>query len=221
MTRNGRTLLRIALAPFALLWALVILYCAAALAGSLIPANMGWQQAETGVRIYVAENGVHTDLILPASAEGVEWGDLIRPADLADPRQAGLSHLVFGWGDRDFYLNTPSWDQVKPGRVFAALAGMGSTVLHVGHLADPGGAARVRAIVLRPDEYRRLAAFVRATFAGGAPVRGYGASDAFYPAKGGYSILNTCNEWTGGALRSAGVRIGRWTPFQASVILWL
>jgi uncharacterized protein (TIGR02117 family) len=221
MARNGRTLVRIVLAPFAVLWAVVIFYCAAALAGSLIPANPGWRQAGAGVRVYVAENGVHTDLILPVSAEGVEWKDLLRPEDLADPRRAGLSHLSFGWGDRDFYLNTPNWDRISPGRVLAALSGRGSTVLHVGHVPEPAGAPHIRTVILRPEEYRRLAAFVRATFAGGPAVRGYGPGDAFYPARGGYSALNTCNEWTGGALRSAGVRIGSWTPFPASVILWL
>jgi uncharacterized protein (TIGR02117 family) len=79
----------------------------------------------------------------------------------------------------------------------------------------------VRAVLLRPEEYRRLVAYVRGSFAAGPVVRGYGARDAFYSAKGGYSALRTCNEWTGRGLRAAGVRMGIWTPLPWGVMLWL
>ena len=85
---------------------------------------------------------------------------------------------------------------------------------------------RASAITLSRDEYRRLVAYIRAGFLTDAqgrtiPVagRGYGPTDAFYEANGTYSALHTCNEWTGGALRAAGVRTGLWTPLSAS-IMW-
>jgi hypothetical protein len=49
--------------------------------------------------------------------------------------------------------------------------------------------------------------------------RGYGPDDIFYEANGGYSFILTCNEWTGRALRQAGVRTGLWTPLNQS-IMW-
>jgi uncharacterized protein (TIGR02117 family) len=196
-------------------------YALAAVAGSAIPVNSGWKQAAAGVRVYVIDNGVHTDLVLPVAAEGVDWRELVKPEDLADPAQAARSHLAFGWGDRDFYLNTPSWSQVKPGRVVSALVGAGRTVLHVAHIPEPGAGPHMRSVMLSPDAYRRLAAYVRATFAGGASVHGYGGNDAFYEAKGGYSAIHTCNQWTAGALRAAGVRMGVWTPFTFGVMRWL
>ena len=48
--------------------------------------------------------------------------------------------------------------------------------------------------------------------------RGYNSNDAFYEANGGYSAIMTCNEWTGRALRAAGVRMGLWTPIEQSVM---
>ena len=48
--------------------------------------------------------------------------------------------------------------------------------------------------------------------------RGYSVNDAFYEANGGYSFIMTCNEWTGRALRAAGVRMGLWTPVEQSVM---
>lgn len=199
--------------------ALPLLYAAAAIAGALIPANIGRAAPAEGVRIYVADNGIHTDLIVPAAG----WGDIVRPGDIADPRFAGQRYLAFGWGDRDFYLNTPSWDRLSPGRAISALAGGGPTVLHVAHVGEPATGPKIRALLLRPEEYRRLTGFIRATFLGNHPasVHGYGNYDAFYEAQGHYSALNTCNQWTGQALRTAGVRMGLWTPLPISVMLWL
>ena len=213
----GKTLWRLVLGLFAV----VALYALGAVAGGAIPVNSGWRQAQSGVRIYVIDNGVHTDLVLPVSAEGVDWRALVKPEHFGDPGSAAHTHVAFGWGDRDFYLNTPSWSKVSPVRVAKAMAGMGSTVLHVAHIPAPGVGPHMRTLVLSPDEYRRLSGFIRGTFAEGASVHGYGGSDVFYPAKGGYSAFRTCNQWTGDGLREAGVKMGWWTPFPFQVMQWL
>ncbi|MDV3458972.1 TIGR02117 family protein [Sphingomonas sp. HF-S4] len=198
------------------LGAVLLCYGVAALVGSAILVNRGWTPPAQGVTIYVADNGIHTDLVLPAR----DFADLVRAEHFADPRQAAQPMRMFGWGDRDFYLNTPRWRDVNPIRVLGALAGAGKTVLHVTASPVPEAGPKLRALRLRPQEYARLVAYVRATFAG-APVRGYGAHDAFYAARGGYSALGTCNEWSAGGLRAAGVRMGAWTPFAFGVMRWL
>ena len=200
---------------------LIAAYLIAALIGGAIPANRGWTQAQQGVHIYVIDNGIHTDLVLPAVAEGVDWRAVARAEHVAQPDQAAQPYVAFGWGDRDFYLNTPSWSQVSPVRVGAAFLGLGSTVLHIVHVPKPGTGPKVRELILSPVEYQRLVAYIRGTFAEGASVPGYGGNDAFYPAKGGYSAITTCNQWTGNGLRAAGVRVGMWTPFPVSVMSWL
>lgn len=204
-----------------MLGTLIAGYALAAVAGSAIPVNAGWHQAASGVRVYVIDNGIHTDLVLPVTAEGVDWHDLAKPGDIADPAQAAQSHIAFGWGNRDFYLNTPSWSQVRPGLIASALFGGGRTVLHVAHIAEPKPGPQMRSLMLSADEYRRLAAYVRGTFAEGPSVHGYGGYDAFYAAKGGYSAIQTCNQWTAGALKAAGVKMGYWTPFTFGVMRWL
>ena len=48
------------------------LYLLAALLGSLIPVNRGWKEPAQGITIYVADNGLHSDLILPDAETTLE-----------------------------------------------------------------------------------------------------------------------------------------------------
>ena len=200
-------------------------YGAAGMVGGAIPSNAAWRAPETGVRIYVESNGIHTGLVLPVTAEGIDWRDLLRPEDVRDPRYAAYSHVSIGWGERTFYLETPTWADVRLKTVAAAAIGSDRTVMHVDHVPAPRVDEDARAIVLRPEEYRRLAEFIRASFrqeGGQRPVHQYGYADydVFYDANGRYSAITTCNSWTGNALRYAGVRIGAWTPFPVTVLGW-
>jgi uncharacterized protein (TIGR02117 family) len=227
--RNGARLVGVA---FAGLIGVLLAYATAGMIGGTVPSNAGWIQPESGVRIYVESNGVHTGIVLPQVGGGVEggdWRDLLRPEDLRDPRYARYSHVSIGWGDRTFYLETPTWADVKPLTILAAAAGSERTVMHVDHVPEPRLGADnegdVRSMLLRPEEYRRLVAFIRASFRsenGQRPAHqvGYGPYDAFYDARGRYSAVQTCNAWTGDALRHAGVRVGTWTPFPVTVLGW-
>jgi uncharacterized protein (TIGR02117 family) len=215
--RSLRRRYRIALAVFALIGT----YPLAGMAGGAIPRNAGWRAPEKGVTIYVESNGVHVGLIVPKVAASVDWRPLFRPGDLADPRYAANDHVAIGWGERDFFLNTPTWADVSPRTVLAAAIGSNRTLLHVEHIAAPRVGGDVRAVVLRPVEYRRLAAYIRATLVErGGRHRGYAGYDVFYPARGRYDAYRTCNAWAGDALRFAGVRVGAWTPFPATVLWW-
>ncbi|CAN5371207.1 TIGR02117 family protein [soil metagenome] len=220
MKHARRTIEYIANTAFALV-VLLVGYAAAGLIGGSIPANAGWTEPGDGVQIWVESNGVHTGLVLPKVAAGIDWRGLARPEHLADPRYGGYDHIAFGWGERTFYVETPTWADVRPKTVLAAAIGSDRTLMHVDHLPAPAPGAWVRPITLRPAEYRRLAAFIRASFEhGGSHQPGYGPYDAFYEGRGHYSGLTTCNAWTGAALRYAGVRVGQWTPFPVTVMGW-
>ncbi len=215
--RKNRLVRRIALA----LAAMPALYLLAALLGSLIPINRGWSEPDQGVTIYLANNGVHADLILPAKAQGLDWRPLLPRRDFAasDPK-AGW--VAFGAGERRVYLDTPRWRDITLPTVWAGLTG-GERVVHVEWVANPAYAAR--AIHLRPEEYRRLWQSIRAEFDlddNGRPVRiahpGYGPADAFYEGRGKASAVNTCNTWAADRLRLAGVETGLWTPFSQGLV---
>lgn len=199
----------------------LLLYVAAGLTGGAIPSNRGWTEPAEGVTIWVETNGIHTGVVVPKVAAGIDWRPLIPPGDLRDRRYGAYPYAAFGWGERAFFLETPTWADVRPAVVLAAALGSARTLMHVEHLPRPHEGVDVRRVVLRMEEYRRLAAYIRLSFAEHpAHLPGYGAYDAFYEARGRYSAVATCNAWTGDALRSAGVRVGRWTPFPWSVMAW-
>lgn len=198
------------------LLAVPALYLTAALVGSLVAVNRGWTEPANGTTVYIADNGVHADLILPVKAEGLDWAPLFPRRDFAaPPLDAGW--IAFGSGEKRVYLDTPTWWDIRPRTILSALAG-GSRVMHVEYVPSPDYA--VRQIRLRPEEYRRLWAAVRADFAlgpGGRPQRidhpGYGPADAFYQATGKANALRTCNAVAANWLRIAGVKTSLWPPF--------
>jgi uncharacterized protein (TIGR02117 family) len=209
----------------AVLAALPLLYMLAALVGGLVPANAGWKQPRRGIMIFVETNGVHTWIVMPAVRPEMDWRWLAPARDIKQPSLAG-DHVAIGYGNRDFYLNTPAWKDLTLRRALGAAFGNGPSLIHVYHERDPAPRADRRPIILTSAQYRHLAAYVAGSFAIGADLRtipltgrGYGASDVFYEARGRYNLFNTCNEWSGAALRKAGVRTGVWTPFSQS-IMW-
>ncbi|WP_380785577.1 TIGR02117 family protein [Sphingomonas sp. R86521] len=200
---------------------LVLGYLVAGAIGGAIPTNRGWHPADQGVRIFVESNGVHTGFVMPKVAAGVDWRRLAPAGDLADPRYGRLDHVAIGWGEKAFFLETKTWADVRPGTILGAAIGSSHTLMHVEHVPMPAVGPDVRAVVLSEAEYRRLAAFVAGSFRlGGARYPGYAGYDVFYDARGRYDAARTCNAWTGDALRQAGVRVGAWTPFPATVMQW-
>ena len=205
----------------AVVLALAASYAVAGLVGGAIPTNRDWRPPPRGIRIFVESNGVHTGIIVPKVAAGVDWRGFARPGDLRDPRYAASDHLAIGWGEKAFFLETPTWADVKLRTVLASATGSDAVLLHVEHLAPPVPGGDVRAVMLSEREYRRLAGYIAATIRpGGRSYPGYAGYDAFYDARGHYSGVATCNAWTGDALRFAGVRVGWWTPFPATVMWW-
>ncbi|HYI42027.1 MAG TPA: TIGR02117 family protein [Sphingomicrobium sp.] len=197
-------------------------YLLAALVGSLVPVNRGWAEPDDGITVYLADNGIHADLLMPARAAGLDWSPLLPKSDVAAADPAAR-WVAFGAGEERVYLETPRWRDIRPRTIWSALTG-GNSVIHVEWVADPEYA--LREIRLRPEEYRRLWAAVRADFvldAKGQPKRidhpGYGNADAFYRGRGKASAIRTCNSWVASRLRIAGVETSAWPPFSQG-LLW-
>ena len=228
-----RRLARKALIFASALLAAPLLYLGFAVLLGLMPVNADWRPTPAqagGVPVWLRTNGVHADLVLPARWPGDDALDFTRefpPATLIDLRREGSIErhewLAFGWGDRGFYLNTPTWADLDLGTAWRALATEGPSAMHVEYLRRPQS-YDARVLWLGRDEYARLAAYVRAGFrrdATGAPIRidhpGYFATDAFFEGEGSYSLVLTSNDWVRRGLQQAGVRTARWAPFDRAL----
>ena len=198
-------------------------YLLAAWAGSSIPRNREWREPPEGVTIGVETNGVHTALVLPISSAAKDWRVDFPLADLGLPDRP-YTHMSISWGEREVFLNTPTWWDLSPRTVLRVLAGQGEGLLHVSYYARPVMSESLRPLRLTTAEYAQLVAAIENHLPAGRPLRahrGYGRSDVFYDAGGDYTAIMTCNQWTSDRLADAGIRTGWWTPLEGGVMKWV
>lgn len=194
--------------------------------GSSIPRNGDWQEPAAGdpgaVEIMVGTNGVHTELVLPLVTPGKDWRSDFPVTDLAAPGEP-YTHMAVSWGEREVFLNTPSWADLRPATAVRAMIG-GDALLHVSHYFRPAPGADNRPLRLNRAQYARLVRRIEQAVAPAARRirhRGYSGNDAFYDARGRYHWRRTCNQWTSDTLAAAGVRTGWWTPLAGGVMKWV
>ena len=211
----------------ALPFGLVALYFLAVFVFARIPVNADFQSAPGGIPVIVADNGIHVDLIVPVVAGGHDWRDVFDPATARMGPQLSqmATHVGIGWGHRDFYVNTPTWDDMTIGTAVRAVMGIGGSVMHVKY-----GAARFDPennvfILLPEDDYQILVDGIVDTTvldetgqAVPLGVPGHMETDAFFQAHGRYNALYTCNNWASSVLAAAGVRVPLWSPFSGAII---
>jgi len=180
------------------------------LIGSLIPVNSGEDLSE-GVKIYIKTNGIHTDVCLPVVSEQIDWRTFIPVSDF--PNVKNHSYISLGWGDKGFFLNTPSWSDLKFSTAFNAAFLGGETAMHVAYFEnEPIVAPSSKRQYIKHEKYVDLIIYIKNSFKtvnGKVDLisgRGYWAHDNFYEANGSYHLFNTCNIWTNKALKIAGVR---------------
>ena len=71
-------------------------------------------------RILVITNPIHTDIAIPLDADVLaRFEPWCEPA--YRPTCPAARYLVFGWGSRAFYIETPTWADLKPGPLLSAL----------------------------------------------------------------------------------------------------
>ncbi len=212
--------------------ALPVLYGAAALTLGLLPApHRAPSPGQPTVPVYLISNGWHVWVALPARTrtgqDQTDWTAWLADSRLADRLTEG-DYVAFGWGDRDFYLNTRRPVDFRPDLALAALLGRGPAAMHVMRVPEAaltGPALKTRRLEVDALQYHALAAYIQTGFAPGGNGRpqplgepGFGQDDAFFEATGRYSPFRTCNEWIGAGLRAAGLKAGWWTPFPYGLI---
>jgi hypothetical protein len=156
-------------------------------------------EAPKEVSAFIVPQGGHTGI-------AVRRADI--PAALLPEKRdfPGSDYLEFGWGDRDYYM-APS---AGPWLSFKAAFLPTQSVVHVagvrGDLRDAFPGAEIVAIPLSRPALEGLLRYVHEAFAReGETARALGRG--FYPGRETFHLLRTCNVWTAGALRAAGLPV--------------
>lgn len=166
--------------------------------------------------IYLSTNGVHLDIVLPKNA-------------IEDDLLSGLKHttsdryLSFGWGDENFYLNTPTWGDLTIRNAFNAVFLNSTSLIHVTRYQNK----RSDWVEVKVDdkELQKLNNYILNTFKLNKDNQkiwlknqGYTAVDDFYKAKGSYSFYKTCNSWVNTGFKQSGLKSCVWTPFDFGLL---
>lgn len=167
----------------------------------------------------MSSNGVHLDIIYPTELINGEFLNQLRPIDQA-------KYVAFGWGDKGFYINTPTWDDLTLETAFKALLINSETAMHTTFYTQK----RNKWIELELCEAQldSLSSYIKSSFKlspRGDIMEIYGAGytkiDKFFEANGDYNCINTCNSWVNKALKKAKVKTAIWSPTDHGVLYHL
>jgi uncharacterized protein (TIGR02117 family) len=173
------------------------------------------------VVIYIKTNGVHTDLVVPVRTVERDWSTLIPFSNTKD-KDTSSTYVGIGWGDRGFYLETPTWNDLRASTAFKAAFGLSRSAIHTTFYNRMVENEQCVRIDISREQYARLVRYIYGTFetdSAGLPRlistdAVYGGADAFYEAKGRYNVFRTCNTWTNSGLKAAGQKAAIWAPFD-------
>lgn len=189
-----------------------------------VPAKDDGQKKE--IPVYIYTNGVHTDIVMPVKNDIQDWSAKI-PFTNIKSGKTDYNYVGIGWGDKGFYLDTPTWADLKFSTAFKAAFWLSESAMHCTYYKTMKEGDDCKMIMISRDQYKKLVEFVDQKFDKDAkgnfilvPTNAvYGDSDAFYDAKGTYSFLDTCNTWTNNALKAAGQKAALWTPTDYGIFL--
>ncbi|MBK6524623.1 MAG: DUF2459 domain-containing protein [Crocinitomicaceae bacterium] len=86
----------------------VLIYFNLAIVFSAVP--VGGDEQSDGVKIYVKSNGIHTDICVPVTNEYKDWREFLPVKHF--PKVKEHHYVSIGWGDKGFFLDTPTWDDL-------------------------------------------------------------------------------------------------------------
>jgi uncharacterized protein (TIGR02117 family) len=206
--------------------AFVLLYLLSAYCLSRITVDKETGQPED-MAIYIKTNGVHTDLVVPIKNEELDWSKEIKfsNAHLADTTK--MKWLAMGWGDKGFYLQTPTWADLKFRVAFKAAFDLSTTAIHATFYDSLHEGKSCKKIMISNGQYTRLINYITGSFqkdSAGHVIKivttaNYNNADAFYEANSSYSLFHTCNTWANNGLKKCGQKACLWTPFDTEIFL--
>ena len=197
----------------------VFLYIILGILLPLIPVEAEKTDDPKVIEAYILTNGVHTDIVVPVKTEFIDWSTKL-PYSNTKSKKENFKFISFGWGDKGFYLNTPTWADLKFSTAFKAAFWLSESAMHCTYYNEMQIGEDCKKIMLTEKQYQALIKFIDDKFdkdsAGNYQFiktdAVYDNNDAFYDAKGAYNFTYTCNTWANDGLKVAGQKAAFWTP---------
>ncbi|EJM98711.1 TIGR02117 family protein [Phyllobacterium sp. YR531] len=175
-------------------------------------------------QVLLLSNPIHTDLAFPADPDVLQRLSFLANDNfqLTDPR---IKWIIVGWGGRSFYLETPTWAQLKFMPLMRGIT-VDNSVMHVEPAGDFDTAQpHIERLSVSADAFDAMLQNVVSSFQVDASgnalmIAGaqYGLNDRFFEANGRFSAIVGCNTWTSAILRSGDLRTGFWNPMPQSLV---
>lgn len=213
-----RKIINILLKMLLAIIAILIIYFVAALSLSAITVERPnpLPTKELTKKIYIHTNGVHLDIAMHKQDVAPELmsGLLLKP---------NKAYVSFGWGDENFYLNTPTWGDLTVKTAITALFLDSEGLMHVKHFNAPQ--KDWKTVAVSEAELAKINHYLNVSFAvdenGNKMIlagQGFTLTDDFYKANGRYSLFNTCNTWVNTGFKQSGLKASLWTPFDFGLL---
>jgi uncharacterized protein (TIGR02117 family) len=201
------------------------LYMCASYISKYITTNNDYVVPENGIEIFVVSNGVHADICLPLKEIDSVWTDYFQPSDFKTLTRKP-THIAFGWGDKGFFLDTPTWSDLTFWTAFKALFIPSNTALHVSYKEEkPRLSETTKSFYVSTESLKKIEQYILSyiEFKNNRPnlidcCRYPDMHDNFYDGKGSYHLFRTCNVWTNEVIQEAGVKTSVWTPFDTGIL---
>lgn len=175
-------------------------------------------------KIFIKSNGVHTDIILPLKNHTINWQELFAFEDTLS-KSDDFNYIAIGWGDKGFYLDTPTWADLKVSTAFIAATALGNAAFHITFYKEILEDDLTYGVEISQKQYEKIVQGVKSSlkYENGKTINikttaQYGKNDSFYEAKGSYSIFHTCNTWANNILKSANLPSSKWVAFDDGIL---
>ncbi|MCF8429103.1 MAG: DUF2459 domain-containing protein [Bacteroidia bacterium] len=190
----------------------------------LIHVNGDYLYKNKGVLIFVAGDGLHSEIIIPAKNEITNWESYFNVNDY-DSSANSKKWICLGFSEENFYKTNRRWDDMNYLSAFTQLCGFGKSIIHVSYENEyPFNKNFIRKIYIGTEQYANLCEYIKSSFVqnNGENILPLAKSnglnkDVIYEAQKEFSFLYTCNTWTNSALKSIGFKTGRWTALESGI----
>ena len=190
---------------------------------SFVSVNEDLVENQQEIPIYILTNGVHTDIVLPIKNEHHDWSSQLK-FEHTKSKDSTYQYVALGWGDKGFYLETPTWADLKTSTALKAVSGLSSSAMHVTFYKNLKESQSCKKIQISVKNYKKLITYINESFQtkSGDFLKietnaVYGKHDVFYEANGSYSLFYTCNSWANQALKAANQKAALWTISDSGI----